>query len=418
MNLPVGSALLALLISVPFSISAYTAVVTVHPSGDPSGYSDHQNLQNALESLEPGGKVVLAPGHFYIDAGVVVDGFNGTLQGSSKGKELLTTVEAVAPFHFTHETKYSPGDLVLPSMFFFEFPEGEIAVLDLILQAVEPAYVEPRAPYGTALNHFIADFGGDVDVTYKNLRLIAGAGDYYGSNVAIGIHSMRGPGCDAPCERGFDPGLHGIGNAVFSEIESSNVEDYVVAPMWYRDGTVKISGVNSQSTVAAWGMINMDVNISDAHVAESWRALWLGYASGGSMRVRGMWATGGSCPAIALFQTENVDIRDSLITGCNGFDQWWAMAILLSANNRNVTIVDNAIDGVTGVPAAIGAFSGRGNSDIVVRDNFYDPLYFTGPPGAWAVILGSDDSLVAEPDLTADQVLDLGTNNTLKLGGD
>jgi hypothetical protein len=32
--------------------------------------------------------------------------------------------------------------------------------------------------------------------------------------------------------------------------------------------------------------------------------------------------------------------------------------------------------------------------------------------------LGSDDSLVIEPSLTPGQVLDLGENNTLKLGED
>jgi hypothetical protein len=154
----------ALLSSVLFSVIAPDTihalgpparVIEVYPSSDTSGAADYLNIQNAMDSLEPGGKVVLAAGHFYINAGIVVEGFNGTLQGSLQGRRLQTTIEAVAPFSYTHATNYLPYDPqtyvdpVFPSMLFFEFPENKVEVKDLILQALAPDYVEPRPYWGT-----------------------------------------------------------------------------------------------------------------------------------------------------------------------------------------------------------------------------------------------------------------------------
>jgi hypothetical protein len=395
-------------------------VIEVYPSGDTSGATDYLNIQNAMESLEPGGKVVLADGHFYINAGIVVEGFDGTLEGSVRGNKLRTTLEAVAPFSYTHGTNYLPFDPVMPSMLFFEFPENKVVVKDLIFQALAPAYVEARPFWGTtttALVHFIADFGGDVDVTCKNLELIAAQGDYWGSNVVVGIHSMRGPACDASCDRRFDPSLHGSGNAVFTGIKASNLPDYTISPMWYRDGTLKIADISSDAMVGAYGMINMKTDITNVYSTGSWRAIWLAYVAGGNTSVKGLLAEGGACPAILVQFAENVDIRDSQISGCNGFGVWWRNPIYVRNDNRNVTIADNVFTDIHDVPSAIFVRPWN-NTEILIRDNYYDPSYFTGPPGPWAVQLGSDDSLVIEPSLTPDQVLDLGEDNTLILGED
>lgn len=402
------------------AVGPATSVIEVYPSGDTTGATDHLNIQNAMDSLEPGGKVVLAAGHFYINAGIVVEGFNGTLQGSLQGKKVQTTLEAVAPFIYTHLTSYLSFP-AMPSMLFFEFPENEVEVKDLILQALAPDYVEARSVWGittTALFHFIADFGGDVDVTYRNLALIAAQGDYFGSNVVFGIHSMRGPACADYCDRIGDPNLHGSGNAVFTGIEASNLFEYTIAPMWYRDGTLKIADISSDAMLGAYGMINMEIDITNVYSAGSWRAIWLEYVAGGNTRVKGLLADGGLCPAIFVQFAENVDIRDSQISGCNGFGAWWRNPIYVRRDNRNVTIADNIFTDIHDVPSAIFVRPDFNNTEILIRDNYYDPSYFTGPPGPWAVQLGSDDSLVIEPSLTPGQVLDLGENNTLKLGED
>ena len=397
-------------------------VVEIYPSGDATGVTDHLNIQNAMDSLEPGGKVVLADGHFYINAGIVVEGFNGTLEGSVRGNKLQTTLEAVAPFSFSHGTNYVPWNPVFPSMLFFEFPNGEVKVKDLIFQALAPAYVEARWVYGintTALMHFIADFGGDVDVTYQNLELIAAQGDYYfDTNVVMGLHSMRGPTCAMPCIRNGDSSLHGAGHAVFKGIEASNIGDYTLAAMWYRDGTLKIEDISSDSSVAPWGLINMETHIANVYSAGSWNTIWMGYAEGGNTTVRGLLADGGWCPAIFIRNSENVDIRDSQISGCDGFGAPWRSSVYVRNDNRNVTIADNVFTDIRGVPAAIWVRPNLNNTEITIRDNYYDPSVFTGPPGPWAVNLGGDDSLVVEESLTPEQVLDVGENNILILGED
>jgi hypothetical protein len=302
------------------AVGPATSVIEVYPSGDTTGATDHLNIQNAMDSLEPGGKVVLAAGHFYINAGIVVEGFNGTLQGSLQGKKVQTTLEAVAPFIYTHLTSYLSFP-AMPSMLFFEFPENEVEVKDLILQALAPDYVEARSVWGittTALFHFIADFGGDVDVTYRNLALIAAQGDYFGSNVVFGIHSMRGPACADYCDRIGDPNLHGSGKAVFTGIEASNLFEYTIAPMWYRDGTLKIADISSDAMLGAYGMINMEIDITNVYSAGSWRAIWLEYVAGGNTRVKGLlhvlkacWQTEGSARP-SLFNLRKMSISVTL----------------------------------------------------------------------------------------------------------
>lgn len=407
------------------SSPAFAETVTVYPSGEEDGSIDHANIQSAMDAASPGSTVKLAAGNFYVNAGIVVEGFNGTLQGTTRGKNILTTLEAVAPFSYSHATNYFPPRegsppwdyRVMPSMLFLEFPVAAITVKDLVFQALAPAYVEGR-PGHTALDHFIADFGNDVDVTYKNLTFIADVGDYGGSNVVFAIHSMRGPACETSCDRRLNPDLHGAGNAVFSQIRSINVADYVLEPMWYRDGLLKIEDIsaNKGMPVAPWGMINMNIDISGIDSTNGWRALWLGFVSGGKTTVRELTVDGWLCPLIVVTRAENVDIRDSWLSGCNGYGVEWRNPILVTFNNRNITITNNAIVDVTGIKSAIYVIPNNNNDRIFIRDNAYDPSIFNGPPDPWAVVLGSDNSFVVEPSLMPHQVLDVGDNNSIKLG--
>jgi hypothetical protein len=206
-------------------------------------------------------------------------------------------------------------------------------------------------------------------------------------------------------------------DTVFEEIESSNLVEYAITPMWYRDGTLKIADISSDAVVVPWGMINMETDITNVYSAGSWRAIWLGWVIGGGTTVTGVLTDGGRCPAIAVQVVENVDIRDAQISGCNGFG-WWRNPIYVRNDNRNVTIADNIFTNIHDAPSAVLVRPFMNNTEILIRDNYYDPSYFTGQPGAWAVQLGSDDSLVIEPSLTPEQVLELGENNTLILGED
>ena len=346
-------------------------------------------------------------------------------------------MEAVAPFEFSHRTDYGPDvpltpdydDRIMPSVIFLEFPEGQITVRDLIFVANAANYVDSRPMWGnpnplwstTALTQFIADFGNDVDPSYLNLTFIAGDGDFWGSNVAAAIHSMRGPGCSTPCARLGNSDLHGVGNAVFKRIRSSHVRDYAIVPMWYKNGSIVVEDVISDfsAAVTVWGAMDMKTTITDVESSDSWRSLSLNYISGGKTRVRGLTSLGGLNPAAFIRSAQNIDIRDSFLWGADGREDWWRAPIFIAEDNRNITLVNNAIVQMTRVPVgAVIAWSGGNSSGVVLKNNYYDPSNFPGDPGgAYAIVLGSHDSRVVEPSLQPNQVVDVGVNNTIKVGG-
>jgi hypothetical protein len=318
-------------------------------------------------------------------------------------------------------------------MIFFEYPEEQITVRDLIFIANATDYVAPRPMWGNpypvndtaALTHFIGDFGNDVDPTYLNLTFIAGLGDYGGSNVAAAIHSMRGPGCSDLCSREGDLALHGTGNAVFKRIRASHVSDYTIVPMWYKEGSIVVEDVVSDSSVAVavWGAMDMTTTITDVESSDSWRSLSLNHIFRGSTKVRSLTSLRGVSPAVFIYNAENVDIRDSVLSGANGYYDpitmpwnWWRAPVYIRRHNQNITLVDNAFIEMIDVPMAVFALPGWGSSGVVLKNNYYDPDNFPGDPGAYAIVLGSDDSRVVEPSLQSDQVFDQGANNTIKTG--
>ena len=414
--------------------------ITIFPSGDTTGGLDHFNIQNAMDSAAAGSTVKLAAGNFYVNQGIVVVGFNGTLRGtlSDHDEEVLTTLEAVAPFEYLHATDYNRDnprtlydDRIMPSVIFFEFPERKIAVRDLIFVANAPAYVESRPMWGntnpdldtTALTHFIGDFGNDVDATYRNLTFIAGEGDYLGSNVAAAIDTRRGLRRPAGVSRIGDPSLHGIGNAVFKHIRASNVREYVIVPMWYKNGTIDVEDVVSDvgTAVTLWGMMEMTTKITDVESIDSRRSLEIRHIYGGTIKVRRLTSLGGFNPSVRIINAENVDIRDSWLSDANGFGVYWRAPIYIRSQCQNITLVDNTIVDMTDVPAAVWVRWWDDplvkNTGVLFKGNYFDPDNFPGAPGTYAIILGSDDSRVVEPTLQPNQVLDEGVNNTIKVGG-
>jgi len=57
------------------------AVVKVQPSGDISGITDHDNINEALQNAGPGDVVQLKEGLFYLNESLVCWDFDGTLKG-------------------------------------------------------------------------------------------------------------------------------------------------------------------------------------------------------------------------------------------------------------------------------------------------------------------------------------------------
>ncbi len=66
--------------------------ITVDPSGDMSGVTDADAIENALIAAVPGDVIELAEGTFYINRTLVAPGFNGTLRGAGKDETTIVGV--------------------------------------------------------------------------------------------------------------------------------------------------------------------------------------------------------------------------------------------------------------------------------------------------------------------------------------
>jgi len=95
--------------------------ITVAPSGDLSGISDADNIQDALDNLVAGGTILLESGTFYINREIYVADFSGTLTGSGKDNtEIMGVGDNITPF--------TSGIL-----FLFNQPSGALTVSNLSL---------------------------------------------------------------------------------------------------------------------------------------------------------------------------------------------------------------------------------------------------------------------------------------------
>jgi len=160
----------------------------------------------------------------------------------------------------------------------------------------------------------------------------------------------------------------------------------------------------------------MTIKTADVESTDSWRSVWLAYIYGGETKVRGLTSLGGVSPAVAIQNAENVDIRDSILSGANGLEALWRAPVYIRNDNHNIKLVNNTIVDMIDVPMAVWVRP-LNNTGVVLKNNYYDFDNFPGDPdGAYAITLGSDDSTVVEPSLQPNQVLDIGVNNTIKVG--
>ena len=67
-------------ISLNTNLRKITADITIFPSGDLSGVSDANNIQTALNGIQPGGTILLEEGTFYTNRTIVaLGGFDGII---------------------------------------------------------------------------------------------------------------------------------------------------------------------------------------------------------------------------------------------------------------------------------------------------------------------------------------------------
>lgn len=150
--------------------------IALSPTGDFSGNGDAGALERALITLQPGGAIRLAAGHFYINRPVVAPvGFSGSLIGA--GKELTSIIgvgSAATPF--ANAIMTTPGDfwpVQASALLYFPHPSGELSISDLTM-ALPEGFATVPSTYGfTDLTGFVfvqlAAEGSNT--SFANLRL-------------------------------------------------------------------------------------------------------------------------------------------------------------------------------------------------------------------------------------------------------
>ncbi|MCX2718778.1 right-handed parallel beta-helix repeat-containing protein [Lentiprolixibacter aurantiacus] len=143
---------------VAVSAKTINADIVVSPSGDTSGVTDFAAIQAAIESLPPGGVLLLESGTFYINRMIVSFGFEGTIKGMGKDKTEVVGVGSDAnPF-------FGFSLIVLVS------PSGSLEVSHMAYSLVDGFRNDgPDGNLGVFIITFLSEDG--TDTNFDNLRL-------------------------------------------------------------------------------------------------------------------------------------------------------------------------------------------------------------------------------------------------------
>lgn len=119
---------------------------TIYPSGDVTGATDQASIQAALDTAgsDENANIKLAEGTFYLNGGVGVIGFRGTLKGVGKG---VTKVIALG--------EGSPDNR--GSVFLFE--DGDATIKDLSIEVPDGSSYLDSDP-----GVFVSDGGAAIDI--------------------------------------------------------------------------------------------------------------------------------------------------------------------------------------------------------------------------------------------------------------
>jgi len=151
--------------------------IKVRPSGDMSGFTDANAIENALLTISPGGTVLLAAGKYFIARPVVAYGFNGTLQGEGKKETRILGVGSVAePFPLVPIRDNYFEILDRAVLFHFPSPTGKVNISNLSVSLKEGFFSETIPSEFIGPNDlfafFVVDIGYDkVNTTFHDVGL-------------------------------------------------------------------------------------------------------------------------------------------------------------------------------------------------------------------------------------------------------
>lgn len=344
--------------------------------------------------------MLLTCGHFYANRAIVVDGFAGTLRGAGSDE---TIVEAVRnpegdPTPYAVNSQYVTPDgetepvVQWPTLLHLEYP-GDVEIRRIRFHAANP--VDPSASQGPlqpAFYQLVVAWGGNGSCDVRECAFTATADTE--TSVAA-PHVMRGTKA---------PGLIG----------------------WLIDGTGRVDIRDCELENLGWGPIIMwfrssHITVKDIEARNVVTGLYLEGLLDGKTRVSDCRFRNGGFPNVLVRWSPHTTIKDCLFDGVGQGrqpDETWypepAFVLHVDWDSFDVVIKDNRFAHLEneGGESPGGAIWCRpwGNQDVTIKHNDYPknlPL---------AILLESNDSVVREPSLGGSQVLDLGTNNKVRVG--
>ena len=374
----------------------------VTPSGDVTGQTDADNIEAALDIVKAtGGTVHLTEGDFYTSRNIIVENFNGILEG--EGMELTTIYAGRQSEEIGFEAAFSPYWFstgytnLFANVLQLDNSTGDVVITNLTIHVKDdqPTDIIPseNGEDATYLSTIIEILGGEHNTKIENVRLEgkeSGAfGNVQGMNTAFGIHVMLNP-----------PGVKGKGNLTVSNTDIENIGKGAVLFMKYEDSSmITIDDVRANNVgqgIRAGNIDNSSVKISNMNISlreSSFDGMWL-YNILSGLEVSGNRIANGNWFGIGISRVENAQIVGNIIEDHQGCC-WWACGIGIwgpvSTNNNLVT--DNKFINMSGNGGGILVWNNCSNN--IIEQNDYKLSNLPGwkestPYGPGAVLLGVD----------------------------
>lgn len=347
--------------------------ITVSPSGDVSGVTDADNIQDALNAVKAdGGTVHLTDGKYYVSRNIVVEGFRGTLKGKGMDKTIIEAVRQSPSVGFEPaESAYFPETIPdYPTVLQLDYAAGDVTIRDLTVQAVDNDPVDPYLhPWvsgtntTTAISTLIEILGGDHNTVVENVRLKGALGDARGMNVVIGIHVMLG---EAPT-----PGNEGTGDLRFKNVVAEDIGLYGLVVMRFESSTITIEDAMITNVFEALFLgpfLNSSVTVEDVRATNvGWGvdARWI-YNS--SVVISNVDIALGPEGRIGIYMWDipsGLEVTDNTVTG----SARWAGVEMDRISNA--TIVDNTLKDVeVGWPWGALIFLWQSHDNNISKNHF------------------------------------------------
>jgi len=354
----------------------------VAPSGDKTGVTDANNIENAMNNAKSiGGTVYLTDGYkkttdnYYTSRNIAVVGFNGTLLGENKNKTIINAgrqsdLVGFAPAFSPTWTVLKPWHPLASSVLQLDDSTGDVTIKNLSILVMDDQPTNPLPDFynddGTYLWNAIELIGGEFNTIIENVNIegkkTQAIGNIGGLNLGWGIHVMPWD-----ISLGFPP-LRTQGNLTIKNVKLENIYSDAILLMDYKDGSMitveDITAKNVGYGVSVSRITDSYVKVSNADISnhDSWWA-------------QGMWFEDINS---GLEATEN-KISDA---------KWFSSIFLWDVHGAKIT--NNKFVNISSFRAAI-ALSGGSTWNTVHHNDYKDSNLpgwtTTSPDGPGAVFL-------------------------------